>query len=270
MGNRTSKLISIHSPRTGRDGLWISSAACTSPFQSTRPARGETTTRSAAISLSGHFNPLAPCGARLNGKSALSVPLLFQSTRPVRGETVVYRSLHRGSTNFNPLAPRGARRANGLYHYREEFISIHSPRVGRDPQGSAAQEEEFQSTRPAWGETLYAADVEHDPQISIHSPRVGRDFAAPSIKRWRSYFNPLAPRGARPLRPRTSAAVTVFQSTRPAWGETTLAASGATKSPYFNPLAPRGARLNIDCVRGVHTLISIHSPRVGRDVPDLD
>ena len=85
-------------------------------------------------------------------------------------------------------------------------ISIHSPRMGRDgkqgdggfrlkadfnplsPHGERHDlgdvrpvgAVQFQSTLPAWGETVFGGDM---PQlivgrISIHSPRMGRDSAA--------------------------------------------------------------------------------------------
>ena len=78
-------------------------------------------------------------------------------------------------------------------------ISIHSPRMGRDlAVGKIAAEEiqfqstlpawgetcrsspdfssaAFQSTLPAWGETCFAPVGLHGLLISIHSPRMGRD-----------------------------------------------------------------------------------------------
>ena len=79
-------------------------------------------------------------------------------------------------------------------------ISIHSPRVGRDEDGlyTVKVRIQFQSTRPAWGETLKSAAFSRRFSISIHSPRVGRDVI--------------------PLH--TVVMQSLFQSTRPAWGET--------------------------------------------------
>ena len=80
-------------------------------------------------------------------------------------------------------------------------ISIHSPRMGRDscsgagdaraahfnplsPHGErlvpvifAVSAAGFQSTLPAWGETLWLIEQLPDEweKISIHSPRMGRD-----------------------------------------------------------------------------------------------
>ena len=57
------------------------------------------------------------------------------------------------------------------------YISIHSPRMGRDvhPARPGAWHYQFQSTLPAWGETIVKDDA-----LSIHQ-----------------YFNPLSPHGER-------------------------------------------------------------------------
>ncbi len=101
------------------------------------------------------------------------------------------------------------------------------------------------------------------------------------------YFNPLAPRGARPGRRRRHAAGPAFQSTRPSRGETRAGCSGGAlnsisihsplagrdfdrpancfKRHNFNPLAPRGARRMAKYKPMRIYRISIHSPLAGRD-----
>ena len=124
------------------------------------------------------------------------------------------------------------------------FISIHSPRMGRDlwgygnsacrmdfnplsPHGERhmattgdSRAAKFQSTLPAWGETDPRGGRSPGGAISIHSPRMGRDWSS-SVE---------------------TATRPVFQSTLPAWGE--------TKSARRTPMERK---------------ISIHSPRMGRD-----
>ena len=100
-------------------------------------------------------------------------------------------------------------------------------------------------------------------------------------------FNPRAPCGARPLVLTATAALPVFQSTRPVWGATsarlkkffprafqsTRPVWGATAGlpircrtkRYFNPRAPCGARLGSGNIWLATNTISIHAPRVGRD-----
>ena len=62
-------------------------------------------------------------------------------------------------------------------HPYECNISIHAPREGRD---EAAQ------------------DLTDQIDISIHAPREGRDIPLPFCGLRPLYFNPRAPRGARP------------------------------------------------------------------------
>ena len=101
-------------------------------------------------------------------------------------------------------------------------------------------------------------------------------------------FNPRAPCGARPRMHRQLSLPSIFQSTRPVWGATRLLFSPLLLSSDFNPRAPCGARLRhrastITAVRFQSTrpvwgatfshmeygeigYISIHAPRVGRDL----
>ena len=170
-------LISIHSPRAGRDSpaearrsgwanfnplapcgarqLVHAYSAIAIEFQSTRPVRGETTSAHLPHATSIYFNPLAPCGARLYGPSQFSFFMSFQSTRPVRGET------------DHPPDEEP-----------ENKISIHSPRAGRDKAEilSSSGISAFQSTRPVRGETSCGLSIFHHV----------------------TDFNPLAPCGARP------------------------------------------------------------------------
>ena len=192
--------------------------------------------------------------------------------------------------NTVPHAPCGARRKiTGLDKMKIE-ISIRSLRVGRDKQTSHVRNIvfEFQSTRPAWGETAAAAAspasrVYFNPlapcgarhprrlcwsclqHISIHSPSVGRDATLPSALPASINFNPLAPCGARPVSMANIARGTPFQSTRPVWGETDclFVRVPCCAISIHSPRVGRDAdRLILACA----VIISIHSPRVGRDV----
>ena len=145
-------------------------------------------------------------------------------------------------------------------------ISIHAPRAGRD-----------EAT-----EGLLAA-----VRISIHAPRAGRDtrpFAAspPPV-----HFNPRAPCGARRSCAACGRISSVFQSTRPVRGATTIQGNGQTVVCSFQSTRPvRGATLHSSKlenmtifqstrpVRGATLIcwpcvlnlsISIHAPRAGRD-----
>ena len=86
LGAGVSVSISIHAPRAGRD---------------------DRVRRVAAYRQ--HFNPRAPCGARLISDSDRDLGDKFQSTRPVRGATRLLLGREAGTE-----------------------ISIHAPRAGRD------------------------------------------------------------------------------------------------------------------------------------------
>ena len=149
----------------------------------------------------------------------------FQSTLPAWGETPAGTLLPGLSRNFNPLSPHGERLHDGLEWEPQQYISIHSPRMGRDrlalrglPSATG-----FQSTLPAWGETSGHGFPGTDDPISIHSPRMGRDAAHGDVRTPARYFNPLSPHGERPRLPPKPPLPQPFQSTLPAWGETAAA-----------------------------------------------
>ena len=194
--------ISIHSPRMGRDpsgtppvvGAWHfnplsphgerrsirRSRTSSSPFQSTLPAWGETAPLVGLRPDGADFNPLSPHGERpRRAPRRRAAPPNFNPLSP-HGErryrpTTVQRSLF----HFNPLSPHGERRVSTVCSPESIRISIHSPRMGRDHNGT-------QSNGKA------------PNHISIHSPRMGRDQTCP----FRVDSNGQ------------------FQSTLPAWGET--------------------------------------------------
>ena len=78
----------------------------------------------------------------------------------------------------------------------------------------------FQSTLPAWGETSVGVFTAPTTTISIHSPRMGRDYSHAAQLHARSHFNPLSPHGERLVAPCSPLKGQIFQSTLPAWGET--------------------------------------------------
>ncbi|EEQ48792.1 hypothetical protein HMPREF0908_0820 [Selenomonas flueggei ATCC 43531] len=104
-------------------------------------------------------------------------------------------------------------------------------------------QEGFQSTRPVWGATRKYVILRAPWKVSIHAPRVGRDSRSRSASSLPECFNPRAPCGARRRR-----------------------ADGCMRARRFNPRAPCGARhIEIDRTDKV-VIVSIHAPRVGRDV----
>ena len=195
--NSNTNPVSIHAPRAGRDRFSsTSSPACKSfnpraprgarpgefvavvgevQFQSTRPARGATTTP-AETRPPALFQSTRPARGATGDFVAVFGQVQFQSTRPARGATgrvsagVVVGEFQstrpaRGATNglcgsfrrcpcFNPRAPRGARHQHLHQHHRAG---------------------EFQSTRPARGATRTGWRRVGRVRVSIHAPRAGRD-----------------------------------------------------------------------------------------------
>ena len=168
-----------------------------------------------------HFNPRAPCGARLSLTRQKPPSGPFQSTRPLRGATTV-----------RPFPAAGDR------------ISIHAPLAGRDPTAGAQ--------RQGTGISIHAPLAGRDGcSFPLPLSRVDFNPRAPCGARLRARrqmedganFNPRAPCGARllgigrfwpnwisihaPLAGRDFLRVTrvrverLFQSTRPLRGATT-------------------------------------------------
>ena len=167
----------------------------------------------------------------------------FQSTLPAWGETG--RRVFLWSRGyFNPLSPHGERRVpNSPKIPRSYFnpLSPHGERRGAELEVTHAfvfqstlpawgetislqfltAKDKFQSTLPAWGETALAPARPDLDAISIHSPRMGRDRWGRSAPWPTGKISIHSPRMGRDISGRSAArSVKRFQSTLPAWGET--------------------------------------------------
>ena len=190
----------------------------------------------------------------------------FQSTLPAWGETS-YDRQYIPSPYFNPLSPHGERPSDTLLD--DESL-------------------QFQSTLPAWGETdggdAHGGGGGDFNPLSPHGERRAepeRPAEEPED------FNPLSPHGERRDEPEEGGDGDGFQSTLPAWGETsanintnprtefqsTLPAWGETWIRHGRRWKPSGFQSTLPAwgetwptawVRPP-AKISIHSPRMGRD-----
>ena len=174
-----------------------------------------------------YFNPRAPCGARLPKQGRSAKCLRFQSTRPVRGATGSCRSGHTG---------RG--------------ISIHAPRAGRDggpaavrvftrnfnpraPCGArrcdnvtAHKPVQFQSTRPVRGATLPCSWIGGKSLFQSTRPVRGAT-EGPNYCHFPREFQSTRPvRGATRGSCRCTGFHPQFQSTRPVRGATWMLSTG--------------------------------------------
>ena len=159
--------------------------------------RGETPSWSCLFSPKGHFNPLAPCGARQAISAQLVLDGLFQSTRPVRGETPGVK-IRRLADLISIHSPRAGRDRVQGKDVRMNAISIHSPRAGRDNDfGRYIFQTRISIHSPRAGRDRSLRSLRKAGMISIHSPRAGRDIATFKYFKSPLNFNPLAPCGAR-------------------------------------------------------------------------
>ena len=103
-------------------------------------------------------------------------------------------------------------------------------------------------------------------QISIHSPRMGRDDPSGSIPSYGDLISIHSPRmGRDPGRSRSPRMISRFQSTLPAWGETAARRWTGRGMPFQSTLPAWGETKASAERRGIAE-ISIHSPRMGRDM----
>ena len=240
--------ISTHSPRAGRDGV-AQAVGVLDEISTHSPRAGRDSMQDIQVVASVYFNPLAPCGAR---------PFCQKQ-----------------SVDFLDISTHSPRAGRDLYESIPDFvsaISIHSPRAGRDATSVTVSRffMPFQPTRPVRGETFRRQRRHEHPGISTHSPRAGRDEGLAHHAVLTTAISIHSPRAGRDTSSsRRSPALSEFQPTRPAWGETSWQASCIHRPAYFNPLAPRGARLCHDPAHTLELAISTHSPRVGRDRKSL-
>ena len=149
--------ISIHSPRMGRDGGGVCRRPPARAFQSTLPAWGETAAHGHLWPETWHFNPLSPHGERRDAAKCMA--------------TMRY---------FNPLSPHRERHYATMEIYATSQISIHSPRMGRDGHTHAdCSTVPISIHSPRMGRDMRRVALHLSYEISIHSPRMGRD-ACPS------------------------------------------------------------------------------------------
>ena len=170
--------ISTHAPLAGRDEVSIIQAQVVYEFQPTRPLRGATNQGRGNFSHHRHFNPRAPCGARLIMTEIFNWVKVFQPTRPLRG-AASFRSSGRPARQISTHAPLAGRdeirtESNQLAYW----ISTHAPLAGRD-DGHVVRNEfalHISTHAPLAGRDFLLFGFLRDIiQISTHAPLAGRD-----------------------------------------------------------------------------------------------
>ena len=123
----------------------------------------------------------------------------------------------------------------------------------------------FQSTRPAWGATQIVYMGVNQTTFQSTRPAWGATGRDEAIMFYLRDFNPRAPRGARPVETIRILMGHTFQSTRPAWGATWK--RGELYSlKIFQSTRPAWGATDVPHLWRDDVAISIHTPRVGRDI----
>ena len=236
--------ISIHAPLAGRDAA--NAAFClflAISIHAPLAGRDQGATRLDNERL--HFNPRAPCGARLGIEGNDHQTPLFQSTRPLRGATSWYSMPWASNCYFNPRAPCGARQWRSGWQAGCSYFNPRAPCGARlRPSGWLPRRlHNFNPRAPCGARHPSCCLIRLNCQYfnprapcgaRLHRTRPGCQFSY--------YFNPRAPCGARHATSIDSAKLKKFQSTRPL----------------------RGATLIYQAFSVVFR-ISIHAPLAGRD-----
>ena len=238
------QFISIHAPRVGRDVFTLNRRKKMHKISIHAPRVGRDRWRSTFRPMWNYFNPRAPCGARRHPPALSIKNAVFQSTRPVWGATC-------GSILINHGAD----------------ISIHAPRVGRD-LGAAdigTTDTTFQSTRPVWGATTPSLKTLPTMRFQSTRPVWGATLMV-SINSFITAFQSTRPVwGATRKSPEAHGRPRKFQSTRPVWGATTFAPVVVSVT-IFQSTRPVWGATSFLLSWYLRRIISIHAPRVGRDV----
>ena len=256
--------ISIHVPHAGHD--LESMPLCRHfIFQSTCPMRG-TTCSSKKLSKDNHFNPRAPCGARLKPVTKRVEVSIFQSTCPMRGTTREQGHAIDLSIFQSTCPMRGTTSAILISILDVSAFQSTCPMRGTTVSNHASRRSRYFNPRAPCGARRFTGLPARDAgQISIHVPHAGHDTVRKAEKDISDISIHVPHAGHDPLR----------------YPQTCLFCN-------FNPRAPCGARLNdrpddpdddlfqstcpmrgttsVDTPTGSMLPISIHVPHAGHDI----
>ena len=163
-------------------------------------------------------------------------------------------------------APRVGRDPATMADVQRAKISIHAPRVGRDRMyvHLPMRHNQFQSTRPVWGATNEETERFSPESISIHAPRVGRDYAV-AQNLFGDCISIHAPRVGRDKIPaRNPTRRRNFNPRAPCGARPHIANADRVKAEFQSTRPVWGATSPLKSFRWLQ-VISIHAPRVGRD-----
>ena len=241
---RKRYIISIHAPRTGRDGRQLCG----------RVRRG-------------YFNPRSPHGERRGSGSCFSRHFLISIHAPRTGSDIVPEQAQ-AQERISIHAPRTGSDFGGAGYFCRPPISIHAPRTGSDMDAAfrLATVKTFQSTLPARGATFGSA---RPPNSAAHfnprSPHGERHAASATTSQAIAFQSTLTARGATSLRCWSVCFRVTYFNPRSPHGERHCQQGFANHCNHFNPRSPHGERPIVSRVLQIIVTISIHAPRTGSD-----
>ena len=191
-----------------------------------------------------HFNPRAPCGARLQHDFQRRQLAVISIHAPLAGRDCQRRSCAPRPRHFNPRAPCGARLPDDkdtcvVMEFQSTYPLRGATGIGR----ADAKGKNFNPRAPCGARRGGAANATHIGIISIHAPLAGRDAVVADFTKRRLIFQ-----STRPLRGATKTVRLVTKhgkilSTRPLRGAT-ISLSFAQTVPSFQSTRPlRGATI---------------------------
>ena len=161
--------------------------------------RGATPTATAWMIWTMHFNPRAPCGARLRVGDALTVDGFISTHAPLAGRDDINNPVLSEAFAFQPTRPlRGATVLTSIA-WTPRDISTHAPLAGRDENCWKQYHSlgVFQPTRPLRGATPPPTRLTPPVAFQPTRPLRGATPDQPQNLPMVLYFNPRAPCGAR-------------------------------------------------------------------------
>ena len=125
-------IISTHAPLAGRDNVATACVISPKKFQPTRPLRGATVTKSTMATNPLHFNPRAPCGARLLACCKWERFYNISTHAPLAGRDDGYEPQDGELPFISTHAPLAGRDQTMIMTACRLIISTHAPLAGRD------------------------------------------------------------------------------------------------------------------------------------------
>ena len=217
-----------------------------------------------------NFNPRTPCGVRPSASMPPRSPFCDFNPRTPCGVRLSTMGLDARLTNFNPRTPCGVRLKRSAMPGPLKNFNPRTPcgvRLGRLASW-ARLSIGFQSTHPLRGATPLPNGAYLINSISIHAPLAGCDYGLNTIHQQFAISSHAPLAGCDAGDGKSVDMFTLFQSTHPLRGATSIATISLVACWHFNPRTPCGVRPFTVATTGTTDVISIHAPLAGCDPPD--